>query len=126
MFWLVGKDVGFNEEDEAKVNVANLCQRSIMTSIQDRHEFTTLTLASFLFHCGHAIMGHVWYISEAFYDLICLLFMVYCWWIFLMNVVVIIYLKDEFIIYYVIWVFFQFLTEYITFQIALANYNTID
>ena len=44
----------------------------------------------------------------------------------LMNVFVNVCLKDEFIIYYVVWVFFQSLTEYITFQTVLENYDMID
>ena len=55
-----------------------------MTYIQDRHKFAILTLASPLSHCGHAIMGHVWYISKALYDLICLLYRVSCLW-FVVN-----------------------------------------
>lgn len=43
-----------------------------------------------------------------------------------MNVVVNVCLKDEFIISYVVLMFFQFLTKYITFKISLENYNTID
>ena len=42
------------------------------------------------------------------------------------RVVVNVYLKYEFIIYYVVCVFFQSLNEYVTFKIALENYNLID
>lgn len=42
-----------------------------------------------------------------------------------MNAIVNVYLKDDFIIYYVIWVFFQSLPEYITFQTALKTYDMI-
>ena len=43
-----------------------------------------------------------------------------------MNVFVNVCLKDEFITYYVVWVFLQYLTEYITSQTALENYDMID
>ena len=80
LFWLVGMDACFNKEDEAKVSVTNLCERIRMTSIQNIHKLTALTLASSLFHYGHTIMGHVRYTSEAFYNLIYLLYHVCCLW----------------------------------------------
>lgn len=98
-----------------------------MTFIQDRHKFAALTLSSSLFHYGYTIMGHVWYVSETFYDLmIWLFYRVCCLWMFFMNVAVNVCWKGEFIIYYVVWMRFQSLIEYITFQTALANYNMIN
>lgn len=43
-----------------------------------------------------------------------------------MNVIVNVCWKYEFIIYYVVWVFFHSFTEYTTFQTAIENYNMID
>lgn len=55
-----------------------------------------------------------------------LLYLVCCLRFVVDDVVVNVCLKDEFIIYYMVLMFFQPLIEYITFQIELKNYNTID